>query len=236
MSSIIYIIKGKTMYILSNYDGDLSPYYKIMKDINTLIFDENREKEDYSAFNQPIVLSRNIKYLRFGSCFNQPIILTKHINVLILGHNFNQPIILTPYITYLLLSCDFNRQITLTSKITHLTFGICFNQPVFLPRKIAHLTLGFCFNQPIILSRDTRTFQLGAMFNQPIVLSSNMSVITIHCKNCTFIDNLPNNIQQLKLGYCFDLPLFNIPSSVKKAIISKRNYKYKYAHLIEHVL
>lgn len=234
MSTDIYTIKGKTMYISNNFDGDLSPYCKMMKDINTLIFEENREKEDYSTFNGPIVLSRNIEHLRFGTCFNHLIILTKCINILIFGHNFNQPIILTPDITYLSLSCDFNKQIILTSKITYLIFGICFNQPVLLPRKITYLTLGFCFNQPIILPRYIRTFQLGRRFNQSIVLPSNITVVTIHCQNFTFIDNIPNNIQQLKLGSYCDAPLFNIPSSVKKAKISERNYKY--AHLIQHML
>ena len=34
------------------------------------------------------------------------------------------------------------------------------------------------------------------------------------------IDNLPISLKNLEIGYCFEMPIKNIPNSIKKVIIS----------------
>ena len=65
---------------------------------------------------------------------------------------------------------------------------------------------------------------LGSEFNQPLDLPSNIKYLFLYCNNQSIIDNLHNNIEELTLGYQFNLELNNLPSSIKKIIIYNNDY------------
>ena len=46
----------------------------------------------------------------------------------------------------------------------------------------------------------------------------------LNCNNQNIIDYLHNNIEELELGYRFNLELNNLPTSIKKIIFLNSNY------------
>lgn len=241
----------KTIRFRHEFNDDLGPYYEVIKDMNTLIFDERIEMGEFSRFNKPIVLAQSIVKLIFGSHFNQPIVLTsglrvltfgywfnqpvvlaRNIQILTLGDSFNKPIVLTPRIQILTFGFYFDQPIVLTQSIMVLTFGLCFNQPIVLTKSITDLTFGNSYNQPIILTKHIVHLKLGRYFNQPIILTSKIQCLFLSCENYN-IDDLTNSIKHLTLKYNFNTGLNNVPNSTK---ITIGNYNYKYEHLISHRL
>jgi len=49
----------------------------------------------------------------------------------------------------------------------------------------------------------------------------------LNSNNKTVIDYLPNGIEELVLGYSFNLELNDLPSSIKKIVFKNNNYKKK---------
>lgn len=74
-----YVIKDKTFLVPHDFNGNLNLLHKKMKNINALIFSEDHVNGIYSSYNQPIVLTMNIRHPTFGEFFNQPIVLTSNI-------------------------------------------------------------------------------------------------------------------------------------------------------------
>ena len=64
-----------------------------------------------------------------------------------------------------------------------------------MPEKLTHLTFGSQFNQQVKLP--------------------NIKYICIGYNNQNLIDNLPNSIIKLELGYYFNLKLNDLPTSIK---------------------
>lgn len=119
-----YVVINKTLYVPHNFREKIDLECEELKDINTLIFNENHNKGRYSMFNHPIVLTPNIICITFGKYFNRPIVLTPKITILTLGFWYNKPIILTPNIMVLTIDCN-NHNISdnLPNNIKHLTLG-----------------------------------------------------------------------------------------------------------------
>jgi hypothetical protein len=147
-----------------------------------------------SSFNHPLDNSLNnltsLTHLTFSDCFNQP-----------LANSLNN----------------------LTS-LTHLTFGDKFNQPLDNSLDnltlLTHLTFGYHFNQPLgnLLNHlpNLTHLGLGKKFNQKVELPFNINSIRFECNNTYYTDYLPNSIEDLELGWNFNLELANLSSSIKK--------------------
>ena len=170
-------------------------------------FKEN--SEIINILNQIYDLSKNINITHLTIEDNQEIDLSNNIHLthLTLGDDFNQEIDLSNniHLTYLTLGDDFNQEIDLSNNIhlTHLTLGNDFNQEIDLSNniKLTHLTFGYCFNKEI---------------NIPLNIKS---LTMLGCNNQYIIDNLNNNIEELKIKYIEELNLDNLPNSIKKLYI-----------------
>jgi len=87
--------------------------------------------------------------------------------------------------------------------LTHLTFDCEFNQEVNnLPTSITQLTF-------------------GSNFNQKIDIPFTIKYLKLDCNNLHIIDYLPDNNEELELGYDFNLELNNLPTSIKKITFNK---------------
>jgi len=124
---------------------------------------------------------------------------------------------------------EFNQKIDLSNNInlTQLTFGYWFNQEIDLSNNInlTHLTFGWYFNQEIDLSNNINLTHLTFknLFKQEINIPLNVKSLTMdHCNNQYIIDNLHNNIEELKI-YVTNLNLDNLPNSIKKLYIECYN-------------
>lgn len=108
-------------------------------------------------------------------------------------------------------------------------FGWAFDHPIVLTKHLLTLDTNCKFNQPIVLTKSIIHGTFGSYFNQPIVLTRHITHLTINSNNHYVIGNLPNNIKHLTLGYFFNLPLDNAPSSLTKIITQNKDYMYKYS-------
>lgn len=151
-----------------------------------------------------VVLTSNIQHLTFGDGYNNFTILTPNITCLTFGQRFNQPIILTHHIKILTFGENFNQPIVLTPYITHLTFGYYYQTPI-LTSRITHLTLWNSVSKPIILTSNITFLSIGARYD-----------MKIDSCDYTIVDNIPNCTTHVTLEKSFNLPLTNIPCSVKK--------------------
>ena len=66
---------------------------------------------------------------------------------------------------------------------------------------------------------------LGYNFNQSLELPSSIKILLIECNHLFLMENLHNGIEELHLGYDFNLELNNLPNSIKKI---KFNISSKY--------
>lgn len=83
MSKFDFIIDGNKLQVLHHFNGKIDLFQDKLRCIYMLLFDEDYNGGKHPIFNQPIVLTPNIKVLRFeGTFFNHPIILTPNIEVL----------------------------------------------------------------------------------------------------------------------------------------------------------
>lgn len=70
------------------------------------------------------------------------------------------------------------------------------------------------FNQPICLNDALTHLTFGIYFTQSVCLL-NITYLKIECNNLNLIDNLPNSLNKLVLGCCFNLQLNDLPNSIK---------------------
>ena len=171
-----------------------------------------------SEFNSIIILPNNLTHLTFGGKFNQSVNLTNNLTHLIFGNDFNQPVILT-------------------NNLTHLTFGNNFNQPVILTDNLTHLTFGCDFNQLMTLPQSLIYLELSKEYENYVELI-NVEILKINCNNINLIDNLSNHVRELILGYSFNLPINNLPNSIKKIVILNKNYNHdinNLPHFVEYL-
>ena len=98
-----------------------------------------------------------------------------------------------------------------------------FNQEVNkLPKSITHLTFGYQFNQEVNnLPNSLTHLTFGKEFNQKIDIPFTIKYLKLNCNNSYIIDYLPDNIDELELGYDFNLELNNLPTSIKKITFDK---------------
>jgi hypothetical protein len=156
----------------------------------------------------PLVISHNIKYIRFNNRFNN--LINRHIfpptvETLIFGDEFNMPInnIYLPLklknLTFGKNFCQLIRKNTLPLLLEELIFSNSFNYPIFhLPITLKKLTFGFFYNHNIDgqLPPSLEELTFDVSFNQPIKENS-----------------LPISLRKLKFGYSFDQ---NISDSLLK--------------------
>jgi hypothetical protein len=62
---------------------------------------------------------------------------------------------------------------------------------------------------------------LGYYFNQKDDLPFVVKSITIECNNSYYTDFLPSSIEEIELGFYFNLELDNLPNSIKKISFNK---------------
>ena len=125
---------------------------------------------------------------------------------------FNKDVSNLPFgLTHLIFGDSFNCDVSaLPPTLTLIKFGHYFNQDISnLPQGITHLSLGG------ILFHD------AGIFNQNYDIPPNIKYLTLNCNNQYVIEHLPNSIVELELGYGFNLEMNNLPTSIKKLVISK---------------
>lgn len=81
------------------------------------------------------------------------------------------------------------------------------------------------FNQPIVLTPALEIFIVGGKFDKPIILVSGITRLAIGCDNYAIIDNLPNNMKSITLGYDFDLQLVNMSNNLVHIRYINRAYR-----------
>lgn len=248
-SDFIFIIDGKTLKISYHFDEILDLYCGAMRNIDTVIFEDFQNMFKFSRFDKQITLTPNIKYLTFGYSFNKPIMLTSRLVYLTFGYSFNLPIILTKRIQHLIFDNYFNCSLILTPCLTHITFGEYFDRPIILTKRLTHVVFGKRFNQLILLTPKIKHLIFGDYFNQtivfqpkithvefgysfekPTVLTSNIVHFALGSDCYDLIDGLTDNIEELELKEYFNLPILNLPNSVRS--ISNANCEYEYGHLL----
>ena len=83
------------------------------------------------------------------------------------------------------------------------------------------------FNQPILNSLNNLTqlqqLTFGYNFDQELNIQTNVKILKLNCNNRKIIDYLPNSIEELYLGYYFNLELNDLPKSLEKLYLPK-NY------------
>ena len=197
------------------------------------------------AFNQPIRLTNNLIFVKFGTNFNQPIELTHSITYLIIGDRYIHPIILTNnfQLTHLAFGYYFNQSIILPNSLIELIFDFEYNKPIIIPEALNLLILGKNFNQPINLTNNLTHLEFGFSFNQLINFPNNSQLthlslgqrnanftelpnikyLNIDFNNSHLIENLPDSLETLVIGWNFKLKLNDLPNSIKNLILH-RNY------------
>jgi hypothetical protein len=219
------IIKQHDKLIFSNYNN----FKSSIKEINN----HYDRKYTSSDFNLPLGNSldklTNLTHITFGDSFNQSLSnsLDKLTNLthLTFGLNFNQPL---------------SNSLAKLTNLTHLTFSWDFNQP--LTNSLDQLTnlthIIFCenFDQPLenILNKliNLTHLTLCCNFDQELTLHTNIKNLSLGCNNKNLIDNLPNSIEELYFDYWFNLPLNDLPSSIKKISFNvDSNYEHELNNL-----
>jgi hypothetical protein len=125
------------------------------------------------------------------------------------------------------LGSKFNQKIDLPQNLTYINFGNNFNQKVDLPPNLVHINFGDCFNQQVDLPQNLVHINFGYDFNQKINLPLDIIYLNINSNNKNLIDYLPDSIEELVLGFNFNLELNDLPQSIKKIIFYSYNYFYE---------
>jgi hypothetical protein len=207
---------------LENYVGSIfnKSIVQFSESLTHLTFGEH--------FNQSVsrCFPQSLTHLTFGDNYNKPVsgFLPRNLTHLTFGNEFNQSVNeLPPNLTHLKFGASFNHPVSgfLPNNLTHLTFGERFNQPVsgFLPENLTHLTFGERFNQPVsgFLPENLTHLELGYSFSNEINELPGIKYLYVGT-SCTknLLDNLPNSIEELKLGDFFNQSLDNLPNQLKK--------------------
>ena len=194
METTDYWIYEDKIIFKPNFNDKLDNYFDIISKYNELIF------SNYDDYN--IIFKTNNKYCNeYEQNFKYSI--------------FNKQIIIPQNITHLIFGCKFNQQVTIPHIVTHLTFDCEFNQQVTIPENVIHLTFGYYFNQQVIIPHNVTHLTLGNKFNKQVNLP-NIKYIKLDCNNINLIEKLPNSIEEIEFGRCFNLELQNLPNSIKK--------------------
>ena len=101
----------------------------------------------------------------------------------------------------------YNQPIQLIPEINELFFGMNFNQSINFVEGIKKLSLGYNFNQSVELPLSIKYLKLETYFNNP-----------------QLIDNLPNGVEELVVGYFCGSELNNLPNSIKIIKLKRRSF------------
>ena len=231
LDNYIDIISNCGKLIFSNYDD-----VKVCIKTNNKFDDNYRENYNRSKFNQQIsggVFDKltQLQQLTFGFYFNQPVMLSygncgvfdklTQLQLLTFGYSFNQPV---------------GKSLDKLIQLKQLTFGVSFNKPVGdgvfdKLSQLQQLTFGDRFNQTVdgIFDKLSQLQQLtfGHQFTQQLDIPSNIKILKLNCNNVHIINNLPNGVEELVLGYNFNLDLNDLPNSIKIISFDPNSFYYK---------
>jgi hypothetical protein len=126
----------------------------------------------------------------------------------------------------LIFGSEFNKQLSNSLDnlimLEQLTFGHKFNKSLSNSLDnlimLEKLTFGHRFNKPLANSLDNLISlqQLSlCSFNQELNIPSNIHILNLDIVNINLIEYLTNNIEELNLGWNFNLELNNLPNSIK---------------------
>ena len=69
---------------------------------------------------------------------------------------------------------------------------------------------------------------MGYKFSQELNIHYSVRILKLYCNNRKIIDYLPNTIEELYLGYSFDLELNDLPSSIKILSFDNNSIRDRY--------
>lgn len=122
------------------------------------------------------------------------------------------------YMPYTFFESKSNNSIIIQDNFIRIVFGYSFNTVVKLPNFLIDLCFGYDFNQQIELPKTLLFLSFDVEFNQQIILPDIKKLI-IDSDNEHIINNLPNSLETLVLGYEFNLQLNYLPDSIKHITI-----------------
>jgi len=193
----INLLPKKLIYLeLYKYTGFLENLPETLRTLKIgMCFDTSVDKLPY-----------NLEYLNLGNDFNQSVdSLPSSLLELKLGRNFNQSIDNLPdTLTYLEIYGNFNQPINkFPNSLEFLKIGYSFNNFLHcLPKGLKYLHLGFSFNQILVNLPDSLTC---------------LEISNKYYDKC--IDNLPFNLETLRIHKNCKVRLGDIPPYFKRIII-----------------
>ena len=227
-----YWIVDDLLIFKPSFNEELTNYYEIINKYKKVIF---------SNYNDPLIaIKTNNKFeyeyddKHIQSDFNKEIYLSNNINLthLTLGDSFNTEINLSNNINLTDLTLlHVNKEIDLSNNInlTHLTFRDLFNKEIDLSNNInlTHLTFGENFNQDINISFNVKSLKMFGCNNQYIIdnLHNNIEELRIYNNNLN-LDNLPNSIKKIYIEE-YAAEINNLPNSIEYLELKYYNFKIK---------
>ena len=219
-----YWIVDDAMIFKPQFNECLDNYIDIISNCRILIFSNNDDLHTSLKNNKADII--NI-YSYIKSSFNQSVDCMLNLNnlrELTFGYNFNQP-----------LGNSLSNLVDLQELTLGNNFNKSLNNSLLDLHNLRKLIFGCYFNQPLndTLSNlvNLRELTLGYYFNQPLDIPNMITKLKIYC-NCQYIiDYLPSSVEELVLGYDFNLELNDLPSSIKKIIIKSPYYNKKLNNL-----
>lgn len=249
IETIQFELINRKKIIFANYTGIQSIQCLLKKSINT-----NDTAPDYlkSRFNQQLFISNmnltfdlilggmfdsnielpiNLVYLEFNDYYNKHVILPNKLKYFDMGLNsFNQPIIFPPNLKILFMSRNFNQPMNLPNNLSYLKIEISYSLPIIFPNikglTIRNNCLSYYENLPESLERLDIRYSYNIKSNEYFAnLPNNIKVLLID--NLLFDDlmHLPDSIEKITFGNCFNKRIGYLPKNLK-IIDFDKNYKY----------
>lgn len=189
----------KTVTISYGFSESLKPYYKYMKHVTKIVFENKSETTNVHAYYlHPITLesSPNITVLILKNDSNCPLTLNNSITTLILGNSFNRDLILTYNLTTIVFG-GYAKDIQLTKNITHATFGDTFNCCVELNKNIKHIVFGQKYCKETFLTKNITYVHFGRLYTKITVLPKAITHVLFDSQ--VQIKTLTKNIVHLRM-------------------------------------
>jgi hypothetical protein len=178
-------------------------------DVEKIIFKEDKDKYQYSEFNQLVnSLPNTLTHLTFGWGFKRSVNqLPTNLTHLTFGVMFNKSVDKLPTnLTHLTFGVYFNKSVNnLPENLTHLIFGSMFNLPVeFLPKNLTHINFGCSFIQIVnLLPKTIKEIGFGAHSEIKNNIPENIEYINIKFfdeqSGYNAIENLPLYVKEIRI-------------------------------------
>lgn len=224
-----FSIIGTCMTIYEHFNDSMELFYKLMKGVHTLTFEEDPMRVIMSKFNKRVILTKNIKVVVFGAGFNNHLILNKNVVDIDFGVCFNQPFNFTKCIKRLKFRNFFNKLVQLSKNIYSIEFGVQFDNHLILPKKLKCLSLGSNFNKTFVQTKYLKNILFFNVFNCKQQIASknyhlmdrtyDMKIVCVGTNHNLF-DNLSNSaIIEIYAYFALDVRLDNVPNDKNKIFV-----------------